>query len=234
MQAHDGISIRVKFSSVLFSAHCSSFHIGNLDSFLLNPGSSEFAIGGMADLGQTLAQGHEFLSATCPRIEFLEKQPSLPGVYRDNDGKPSKFQRQIELPIYVKESERTFNWKGGKQAFEQPAKFYASPISLRQTDYIPSSGDVFRWRDTWRQITTTKVDPSDYFQNTGFPLYILLESSLWVPEFRLNGMVADSPVKNLTPISDTDLLEPACGCPIKTPKCYEGACGARVREITPQ
>lgn len=152
-----------------------------------------YVLSGLPDLKYQLLMTEEFALSTFPRLKFLEKEPQAAGIFRDGDGNLASFSRTLEIPCSVKESERKYLWKDGQSFFEQPFYIWVSPMSLARADYYPAAGDLFMWRDTWRQVTAIKIDPSDYFGNTGFPLYIKIESSLWVPELGMDGMVPCSP-----------------------------------------
>ena len=239
----------MNFSGVIFQAHDSDRVAGSFADIISEAvhGNTAFALGGIGDLKETLLMSEEWMDAMMPKIKFLEKEQVAPGIYRDGNGKPANVTREILLPINLKEQPRQFSWKDGQQSFTQELDAFVSPVSLYRANYYPSPGDVFQWRDTWRQVTIVKVDPSDYFQNTGFPVYIKIESSLWVPEFNLNGTIPCGPQSavapkvmgrsNLMPVSDVEegqeepppqdsreMTVTSCGCPIKTPRCYTKTC----------
>lgn len=156
-------------------------------------GSEPFVLSGLSEVRQTLLMTEEWMQGTQSKLNFHEKDLLDPGIYRDGNGLTG-YGRVVSLPIRVVEQERQFIWKNGQAAFEQKFEAFVSPVSLHRTDYFPAAGDVFKWRDTWRQINAVKVNPTDYFQNTGFPLYIMIESSPWVPELGLGGTLPCGPL----------------------------------------
>lgn len=191
------------------------------------------------------------MEGTQPRIEYHERDPSSdPGIYRDGNGQPVGYGRSILIPTRILEQDRQFTWKNGQASFEQKFEAFVSPVALYRADYYPIAGDIFKWRDTWRQITVVKVAPADYFQNTGFPLYLTIESSLWVPELGLDGVLPCGPLGGISkgsprkdgiqPISDVEILPvgpgssmsgdlaATCDCPIKIPQCYIKRCSHHI------
>lgn len=239
----------MKFSPKVFFAYDSTPLTGRFDEFFEGMiRGDQFAVSGLEDLRFHLLMTEEYQDACSPKLKFLEKEPTAPGIFRDGDGNPTTYTRKFEIPCSVKESERKFIWRDGQSSYEQPFSLWVSPLTLARLDYYPSAGDLFKWRDTWRQITATKIDPSDYFGTTGFPLYIHINSALWTPEVGLDGTISCGPEgvsvvlgrgpSRLMPVSDTAstvvspsaLVAPAapevsgCDCPIKTPRCYTREC----------
>ena len=241
----------MNFSDNLFPVHDSDRIIGRFSDFFDEKifGSEPFAISGMSDIRMNLLMTEEYMDAMMPKVRFLEKDPVAPGIYRDGNGNPSKVNRELLLPLSLKESQRKFSWKESQQSVTQDLDAFVSPVSLYRANYYPAAGDLFLWRDLWRQVTVIKINPSDYFQNTGFPLYLHIESSLWVPEFSLDGNISCGPrilsnveVNKLMPISDTEdgagpitpsdpreIQMASCDCPIKTPQCYARTCAHYTR-----
>lgn len=188
----------MKFSTQVFDAYNTGFDSGVFTDFFhgLVAGRSEYppALSGLADLGFQLSISEEFAASLYPRLDFLERELQSPGIFRDGNGEPAAYSRSLDMPCRVEEEARKFIWKDGKSFFEQPFTLWVCALSLARVDYYPTAGDIFRWRDTWRQVTVVKVDPSDYFGATGFPLFFRIESSLWVPEFGTDGSISCSPV----------------------------------------
>lgn len=209
-------------------------------------GCEPFALSGLGEVRQNLLMTEEWMDTTQPKLDYHERSPAEPGIYRDGNGEPTGYGRKLSLPTKVLEQERQFTWKNGQAFHEQKFEAFVSTVSLHRADYYPTAGDIFKWRDVWRQITVVKVAPADYFLNTGFPIYLTIESSLWVPELGLDGILPCGPLgrpsgaapkrDGIQPISDTPVndsgplsvvpvnLISACDCPIKTPQCYIKRC----------
>ena len=187
----------MRFAPSIFQSYDTSLDSGSFTEFFdgIVAGRAELppALSGLKDLRFQLSINEEHARATCPRVEFTEKEPQAPGIFRDGDGNPATFSRRIELSCTVKEEARKFFFKDGQSFFEQPFTIWIATLVLAKADYLPAAGDVFRWRDTWRQVTAVKVDPSDYFGATGFPLYFRIESAMWVPELGMDGVLPCSP-----------------------------------------
>lgn len=153
----------------------------------------QFAVSGLADLKEYLLMCMEWNTGHNPVLlmkELVKPASSLDGfdtLYQQyRDGRLT-YGRDVNLHVKVVEEPTQYNKiKEGPQRIVN-SQFYLCTTELYLSDYFPSAGDLIFWRDIAYQVRDARCMPTDYFQNTAFPLWIFIDA---VPSRQYNDLPA--------------------------------------------
>jgi hypothetical protein len=144
----------------------------------------QFRLTGLQDLKSYLEICQEWAAKSLPKLMLKElvkpgdatQQAPFDRLYQQYTNGSLSYSRDFNLPIKIIEEATVYaKTKEGPQRVVT-CQFYVGIMDLYLADYFPSSGDLLFWRNITYQIRDARCAPSDYFQNTAFPLWLFLDA----------------------------------------------------------
>lgn len=136
----------------------------------------KFALSGLADLRQSLLIIEE-LYRQFPKLTVKELQVGpMDPIWLEQKDTRKQFSRTLKVPFHISQEKPSIKREPHGEVQDKPTIFHLATIVAFRLDYVPRTGDQILYRDTLYDITRTFVDPKDYFQQSGFPVYVRCES----------------------------------------------------------
>jgi len=169
------------------------------------------ALSGLSDIATTLMILQEWYWRNHPAIDFREVRTDISEkpvvadtLWNEPAGLKKEFARVVSLAVKLVQDPKNFKREREGIQKSQPIKVFMDVLSLHERDYMPAPGDEFYYRGQPYEIYRVHTLPSDYFQNTGFPLHICAEAYIK----HLDGTLMRSEDKGLTEGGKPSPLEP--------------------------
>lgn len=140
-----------------------------------------FHLSGTQDLLETLTILDEYMSIY-PTHEFRElasnQDLEVDRVWNEPIDARVTFSRSIVSHCRISQEKETQKRGAEGNVKEKNIQVWLCLVNLIQHDYYPRTGDEFEFRGIDYRITFTTVDPDDYFQLTGLPLYVRCDAEV--------------------------------------------------------
>jgi hypothetical protein len=176
----------MKFSEqAVFRYDPEEFSGSSIDDLLSStvPGDvSGFKMGGLADFRESFAIIREYYE-NYPAISIRELRTNtgenpieVDDLWHEPASLKLEFNRVLKLRAKISlGDENTKHEKTGiSKTYE--LTLFTGISTLYDIDYWPRIGDEFTWRGILHSISHVKIDPRNYFQNTGVPIHICMSA----------------------------------------------------------
>lgn len=168
--------------------------------------TDKFNVSGLDDLVETMLVIEEFYS-NHPVLTWKEASVGeVDVVFLESQNKA--YSRLVEFPVFVKQETPRNNREAWGESIVRPTTAHLAVITLIRADYLPTAGDVFKFLNQWLEVTRVYVDPVDYYQTTGFPLYIRCDTRVANVDSRNLGQVCGKDDRGLTDLGSSSQQAP--------------------------
>lgn len=139
---------------------------------------SAFNVSGVADLRQALLVTEEYYANLAKlNVKEVDQTQVFDKLWLERTGQRS-YSRSLKMPIFARQDRPSRKRAEAGETTEKPTTFHFSTIILYRENYYPAVGDLIYFRDAMFELTNVYLDPTDYFQQTAFPLYVRAESRI--------------------------------------------------------
>lgn len=152
----------------------------DIDDLFRNPedgiAHQEYALSGLADYVEAANIVFEWYCRNYPTILIREMKNyhrgEIDGIYNEPNARRKEFSRAINVSAKITQDRVSFRYRQMGAERKQAIILYFGILNLHSVDYWPRIGDEFNYRGVLYEISLVHVDPTDYWQQTGWPMHV--------------------------------------------------------------
>ena len=97
-------------------------------------------------------------------------------LYNEPASRHKEFLRLLSIPAKIDQEKVSLKRRNEGPERKQNVVLGVGIMNLLELDYWPRIGDEFTFRNILHEISLVHIDPSDYWQQSGWPLHVTIKA----------------------------------------------------------